>query len=229
MIGVMARLIDVETGRVIWGSQYRGDAADLFSIQDAVCESVAAALKISVSSDVRNRMARPATTNIDAFEFYSKGRSFLERRDVEQNIDYAIQMFDEALKLDHNFALAYAGLGEAYWQKYQYTRDEAWVGSAIAASDQALALDPDQAQVHVSLGILYHGTGKLDQAISEFEHAASLQPMSDDAYKWLGQCFQRKGEMERAVRAIGTITSSLDIVIIDSVVTTTPPSSSGGQ
>ncbi|HSF23268.1 MAG TPA: tetratricopeptide repeat protein, partial [Blastocatellia bacterium] len=199
MIGVMARLTDAETGRVIWGEQYRGDAEDLFSIQDAVCESVAAALKLSVSAEVRDEIARPATTNIDAFELYSKGRAFIERRDVRENIDFAIQMFEEALKLDSNFALAHAGLGEAYWRKYQATREPGWVDRAVAASDHALVLDPSQAQVHISLGIIYHGTGKIERAVEEFERALELRPTSDEAYKWLGRCCQRKGDIECAV------------------------------
>jgi len=199
MIGVMARLSDAETGRVIWGAQYRGDPADLFGFQDAVCEGVAEALKLSISSEIRDDLARPATTNIDAFEFYSRGREFLERRDVQENIDFAVQMFEEALRLDQNFSLAYAGLGEAYWQKYQITHDSAWVEGAISASDHALLLDPNQAQVHVVLGIIYHGTGKIDRAIEELERAANLQPMNDDAHKWLGRCWQGKGDMERAV------------------------------
>lgn len=204
IIGVLARLTDAETGRVIWGSQYRGDAADLFSIQDAVCESVAEALKLGISSDVRDQIARPATTNIDAFEFYSRGRAYLERRDVKENIDFAVQMFEGALSLDPDFALAYAGLGEAYWQKYQITHDSAWVDAAISASDRALVLDPNQAQIHISLGIIYHGTGKIDSAIEEFECAIELQPVSDDAYKWAGQCWQRKGNMEKAVKCFQT-------------------------
>jgi len=199
VIGVMARLTDAESGHVIWGSQYRGDAADLFSIHDTVCESVAEALKLSISREVRDQIARAATTNLDAFEFYSKGRAFLERYEVSVNVDFAIQMFDEALKLDQDFALAYAGLGEAYWRKYQDTRDNVWVQPAIAASDRALSLDPDQAQVHISLGIIYHGTGKLEKAIEEFDLAVELRPASDDAFRWLGRCYTRKGETERAI------------------------------
>ena len=199
VIGVMARLTDAETGRVIWGSQYRGDAADLFSIQDAVCESVAEALKLSISSDERDEIARPVTTNIDAFELYSQGRAFLERRDVKENTDFAIQMFEEALKLDSEFALAHTGLGEAYWRKYEISRENVWVDRAVAAIDHALVLDPRQAQVHVSLGIIYHGTGKIDQAIEEFERAIGWQPLGDDAHKWLGLCFAHKGEIDRAV------------------------------
>lgn len=202
VIGVMARLTDAETGHVIWGSQYRGDAADLFSIQDAVCESVAEALKLSISSEVRDQIARPATTNLDAFEFYSKGRAFLDRYEVNVNVDFAIQMFDEALKLDENFALAYAGLGEAYWRKYQDTSENVWVDPAIAASDRALALDPYQAQVHISLGMIYYGTGKTERAIEEFDRAAELRPVGDDAFRWLGLCYTRKGEMERAIHCL---------------------------
>ncbi|MEK6302968.1 MAG: tetratricopeptide repeat protein [Acidobacteriota bacterium] len=199
MIGVMARLTDAETGRVIWGEQFRGDAADLFSMQDAVCEGVAEALKLSISSEVRDQIARPATRNMDAFEFYSKGRAFLERREVKENIDFAIQMFEEALKLDRDFALAQAGLGEAFWHKYDETREGTWVDRAIAASDSALVLDPNQAQVHISLGIIYHGTGKIERAIEEFECAIQLQPMSDAAHRWLGRCYTQEGEMERAI------------------------------
>ena len=199
IIGVMARLTDAETGRVLWGAQYRGDSSDLFSIQDAVCESVAETLKLSIPSEVRDQLARPATTNIDAFEFYSKGRAYIERRDQKENIDFAVQMFREALRLDPDFVLAHAGLGEAYWHKYQATRDSVWVDSAIAASDHALILDPYQAQVHISLGIIYQGTGKIEGAIEEFERAVALQPMSDAAHRWLGRCYVQQGEMERAI------------------------------
>jgi len=199
MVGVMARLTDAESGVVIWGEQFRGDSADLFSMQDAVCEGVAEALKLSISSEVRDQIARPATRNMDAFEFYSKGRAFLERREVKENVDFAIQMFEEALKLDRDFALAQAGLGEAFWHKYDETRDVTWVDRAIAASDSALVLDPNQAQVHISLGIIYHGTGKIDRAIEEFERAVELQPMSDAAHRWLGRCYTQEGEMERPI------------------------------
>ena len=196
---IMARLTDAESGRVIWGAQYRGDVSDLFSIQDAVCESVAAALKLSISNEVRDQMARPATNNMDAFELYSKGRALLERRDVKENIDSATQVFEEALRLDPDFALAQAGLGEAYWRKYLATRDAVWFERAIAAGDRALVLDPYQAQVHVLLGIVYHGTGKIERAIEEFERARELQPASDDPYRWLGRCYMQKGEMAQAI------------------------------
>jgi non-specific serine/threonine protein kinase len=198
-ITIMARLTDARSGRVIWGAQYRGDASNLFDIQDAVCEGVAAALKVTISSEARGRLLRSPTINLDSFSFYSKGRALLERRDVEENIDSAISMFEGALKLDPDFALAQAGLSEAYWLKYETSREIGWVERAITAGDRALVLDPYQAQVHISMGIIYHGTANLERAIEEFEHAIELQPASDDAYRWLGRCYMRKGDMERAV------------------------------
>ncbi|HKP87428.1 MAG TPA: tetratricopeptide repeat protein [Blastocatellia bacterium] len=199
MIAVMARLIDVMSGRVLWGEQYRGAASDIFDMQDAVCSGVAAALKVGMSETMHDRLARPATTNIEAFELYSKGRAFLDRLDLKESIDSAIQSFEDAIKLDPEFALAYAGLSETYWQKYRASLDSAWVERAIAAADRALVLDPYQAQVHTSLGYIYFETGKVDKAISELERAIDLQPLNDDAFRRLGRCYERKGEMERAI------------------------------
>jgi eukaryotic-like serine/threonine-protein kinase len=196
----MLRLTEVETGRVMWGGQYRGESEDLFALQDVVCEGVATALKIDISGELRDRLAHPPTANAVAFDFYSKGRDFVERFDVKPNVDYAIQMFDKALSRDDHFALAQAGLCEAYWRKYQETRDAIWVERAVGAGDHALALDPHQAEVHVSLGVVYAGTGRVDPAILEFERAIEIEPMNNDAYRWLARCYQRKGEILLAIR-----------------------------
>lgn len=196
---IMVRLSDVESGRVIWGDQYSGVESDLFAIQDTVCEAVAAALRIRITTDVRDRLTPPPAANLEAFERYSKGRAFLERRDVDRNIDYAIQMFEEALKLDAGFALAQAGLGEAYWLKYEATHEDSWVEQAIAACDRALILDPEHSQVHLSLGIVYHGTGKIERAIEEFKNVIERQPLSDDAHRWLGRCYMARNELDLAI------------------------------
>jgi len=197
---IMVRLSDVASGRVIWGDRYSGDESELFRIQDTVCEDVANALRVRVSTDMRVAVAGEARpVNLDAFERYSKGRAFLERREITRNIDYGIQMFEEALKLDPTFALAQAGLGEAYWLKYEATHEEQWVERAIAACDRALVLDPQHAQVHLSLGIVYHGTGKIERAIEEFKNVIERQPLSDDAHRWLGRCYRERDELELAL------------------------------
>jgi eukaryotic-like serine/threonine-protein kinase len=198
-LGIMARLTDAETGRVIWGEQYRGDSSDLFSIQDSVCDGVVAALKLNISADLRDSLSRPATVSIEAFDAYSGGRASLERRDSKEHIDVGIELFKQAAALDPEFALAHAGLCEAYWMKYEATGQNEWADAAIVSGDRALIVDSQQAQVRVSLGIVYHGTGKVERAIEELQKAIELQPLSDDAFKWLGRCYTRTGELDRAV------------------------------
>jgi non-specific serine/threonine protein kinase len=195
---VRARLIEVDSSYVIWGERYRGASSDLFRIQDSLCDGVAVALKLNIASQARTK-ALPVTADIEAFECYSMGRAYLEQYYVKENIDAAIRTLEQATKLDERFALPYASLGEAYWRKYVITLDYEWVRRAIAASDRALVLDPEQSLVHVSLGYIYYSTRNIDAAIREFELALEIQPVCDDAFRRLGKCYQVKGDLQTAV------------------------------
>lgn len=198
-VRVVVRLTDAASGRVVWGGQYQGDESELFEIQDKVCEGVAAALRTHSTGRPTQSGGMAAPASLDAFIFYSKGRAFLERREVSANIEHAVGMFEEALKLDPAFAPAHAGLGEALWLKYEETGDAGLIKRARAACDRALVLDPQQPEVHIALGIVYHGTGNLSAAVEEFGRAVELQPTSDEAYKWLGRCLLERGDPEGAI------------------------------
>lgn len=198
-IAVNARLTEVKTKRVIWGSQYRGDAEDMFGIQDAVCRSVAHALEVNISTGTRKQIAEARPTNLNALELLARGEDLLQHRDVRENILAAIQAFQEAVKLDPQFALAHAELGKAYWRQFQESHENEWIQKAVTACDHALVLDAGQPQVHISLAIIYLETGKTDRAIEELQHTLRLQPSSDEAHKWLGLCYQRKGEVKKAI------------------------------
>lgn len=195
---VRTRLIEVDSGHIIWGEQYRGASADLFRIQDSLCDGVAIALKLNITSQ-SHTTPLPVTADIEAFECYSKGRTYLEQYHVKENIDAAIGVLEQAARLDERFALPYACLGEAYWRKYVNTLDYEWVRRAIAASDRALVLDPQQSQVHVGLGYIYYSTRNIEAAIREFELALEIQPVCDDAFRRLGKCYQVKGDLQTAV------------------------------
>lgn len=195
---VRARLIEVDRSYIIWGEQYRGISSDLFRIQDSLCDGVVVALKLNIASQARTT-SPPVTANIEAFECYSEGRAYLEQYYVKENIDAAISILEQATRLDERFALPYASLGEAYWRKYVITLDYEWVRRAIAASDRALVLDPEQSQVHVSLGYIYYSTRNIDAAIREFELALEIQPVCDEAFRRLGKCYQVKGDLQTAV------------------------------
>lgn len=200
-IAVMARLIDVVSGRVLWGSRYRGVGSDIFSILDSVCKGILDALPVQVSTQLREDISKPITHNVDAFELYSMGQALLERYDVRENVSAAVQLFEKAVQLDPNFALAHAALGEACWRRYEKTHDSTWVRRSITSCDHALVLDPSQSRVHISLAITYFGTGKIDEAIEELNRALALQPLRDDAYNWLGRCYEEKRDRDRALAA----------------------------
>lgn len=200
-VAVMARLIDVSTGHVLWGSRFRGTASDIFHILDSVCKGIVDALPVHVSARTREDISRPATSNVEAFELYSKGHALLERYDIRENISTAINLLEKAVALDPKFALAHAALGEACWRKYENTHDSSWVRRSITSCDYALVLDPGQARVYVSLAITYFGTGRIDEAIEELNRALALQPGSDDAYNWLGRCYEEKRDRPRALAA----------------------------
>ena len=196
---IMVRLIEVATGHVIWGGQYFGESSDLFKIQQTLCIEITSALNIDMSSGDQKRIARPATSDIGAFELYSQARALLERYDVKENIDEAIGLLEEAVKHHSSFALPYTGLSEAYWRKYILTTEESWVTRAIGACDRALVLDPYQPEVHISLATIYYNTGRLERAIESFEKAIQIQPASDRALRGLGWCYQKKGDKEQAI------------------------------
>ncbi|PWT90353.1 MAG: hypothetical protein C5B54_07310 [Acidobacteria bacterium] len=198
-VGINARLTEVRSGKVLWGSTYRGAASDLFGIQDSVCHSVAEAMQLKLSSDASRNISSSGTDNLSAFELLSKGKALMERRDIRENISAAIVAFKDALAIDPRFALAHAELGQACWLQYQETHDTDWVDRAISACDHALILDPSQPQVHISLGVIYFGTGKMERAVEELKRALELQPSSDEAYKWLGRCNLRLGNVDSAV------------------------------
>ena len=196
---IMVRLSEVATSHVIWGGQYFGGSSDLFKIQQTLCRDVASALKIDISPSDEQRIARPPTRDIEAFELYSQARSLLDRYDVKENIDEAVSLLEEAVKHQPGFALPFTGLSEAYWHKYQLTLDALWVTRAIAACDRALVLDPYQPEVHISLADIYYNTGRLDQAIESFGRAIEIQPAGDRALRGLGLCYQKNGDMQSAV------------------------------
>jgi len=184
-----------------WGGDTEGDVEDLFALERRLASELSGALRLMLTETVRRRLETPPTLDPQAFADYLQARAFLERPDVTGNIDRAITLFQGAIQKDPNFALAHAGLGEAYWSRYERTKDAQWTGEARRAVEEARRIDPDQAAVRYSLAVIYRGTGRVDDAIAELNRALALRPNSDDAYRLLGDIFAARGKSEDAVAA----------------------------
>jgi eukaryotic-like serine/threonine-protein kinase len=180
--------------------RYRGDTGNLFDFHRQVAEGLAAALNQEGAMPVgATPRARQPTADQDAFADYSQARLFLERPDVAGNVDRAIQLFQSAISRDSRFALAHAGLGEAYWAKYKETKAAEWTARATAAILEALSLDADQPEVRLSLAVMYQGLGRVDEAVAELRHVIQMQPNNDDPHRLLGGIDVDRGQWNDAV------------------------------
>jgi tetratricopeptide (TPR) repeat protein len=188
-------------GSVAWAEEYGGSLPELFALQRELAKGLAGGLNLVLSEGDRNELAEQPTDNVEAFAEYAQARTFLDRRDVEGNLDRAITLFDQAIAKDPGFALAHAGLGAAYWQKYAATKDAVWTTRAIDAGLEALRLDPRQADVHVALATVYHGLGRTSAAVDALDEALALHPNTDDAHRLLGDIHAANGRTDEAVAA----------------------------
>jgi len=175
--------------------RFTGDVAQIFDLHQRITQGVIAALTAenAVSSDDAPRPA--PTTNQEAYADYAQARLFLERPD---GVDHAVRLFESAIARDNRFALAYAGLGQAYWSKYSQTQDPAWTTKATTAILDALRIDPDQPEVRLSLAVMYQGLGRREAAEEELRRVITLQPWNDDAHRLIAGIHIDRSEWDKA-------------------------------
>ncbi len=105
-VRITAQLVETSTRHSVWAERYDRQLEDVFAIQEEIARSIAQALRITLTPQEEKTMARKPTENPQAYDFYLRGRSYTRR----ENMDYALQMFEQAIQLDPNFALAHAGI-----------------------------------------------------------------------------------------------------------------------
>jgi TolB-like protein/tRNA A-37 threonylcarbamoyl transferase component Bud32/Tfp pilus assembly protein PilF len=154
---VSAALVDAQTGFQIWSDRYDREMADVFEIQDEIVSSLVAALAPALLGGAKEAVRRP-TDNLEAYEFYLKGRHYWHQRSPT-TLKLAIQSFERAIALDADYALAYAGLADSWalYRPYGWLPVEACRPQARAAVERAMALGPELAEVQFAqaLHLLY--------------------------------------------------------------------------
>ena len=184
---------------VAWGDSVEGAFERIFDLQARLASMLTNALVVRVSAREREKMNEQPTNSPGALSAYWRGTALLERADIKGNADAAIGAFGEALRLDSQFALAHAGLSQAYRQKYSETKDPAWAQRAIEEATNALRLDPDRAEVRYVLALTLAGSGRLDESIEELNRALALQPNYEDARRRLGLVLAEQGQVDEAI------------------------------
>ena len=196
---ISAKLVDADSGYQRWGNAYERQLEDVFAIQADIARHVAEALKLNLAEPALARKQRHAPANMEAYEFYLRGRQAFHQLS-ETTGRHAAEMFRRAIELEPDYAPALAGLADALVLLMQWrfvARDEV-LSEASAAAAKALDLAPDLAEAQVAQGNVRSLAGDDAGAVRAFEHAIALNPGLYEAWYFYGRhCFAR-GESARA-------------------------------
>ena len=189
------------SGKQLWTKDFTGVRQDLLTIEDQIYNELATALELKPSDEELARNALRPTENVAAYELYLKGRNILRgKRDVKR-VQSAVDLYEQAIKKDASFALAYAGLADASMVMYKLNHDAVWSQKALSAAQHAQTLNDEIPEVHFALGNVYNATGKATEGILELKHALTLAPNSDQGYQLLGDAYMAAGKATDALQA----------------------------
>jgi serine/threonine protein kinase/Flp pilus assembly protein TadD len=204
---ITAQLVETNSGHTLWAQRYDREMADVFEVQDEIARSIAQAFRINLTPQEESKIARKPTENSLAYDYFLRGRSYTRR----ESLDFAIQMFEQAIKLDSSFASAYAGIANACGLQFEYHgRIPVWIERAETACQRALELDPKLADALVARARIFYAQQHYDEAARYSLQAIDRKPDCEGAYNVLGRAYFASGRfkeaadlIERAVEANG--------------------------
>jgi serine/threonine protein kinase/tetratricopeptide (TPR) repeat protein len=200
-MSIIVNLMDIPDAKKLWSQQFSGVAKDLLTIEDQISTQLVATLALKPTNEEMARAEAHPTENIEAYDLYLKGRNSLRGQQDLKNVETAISYFEEALKKDPGFALAYAGVSDASLVMYLEKKDNFWSQKSLAAAQQAERINDKLPEVHFALGRVYNASGKSAEAIAELKRALELAPNSDDGYRGLGKAYLALGQKDQAIQA----------------------------
>jgi TolB-like protein/class 3 adenylate cyclase/Flp pilus assembly protein TadD len=205
-VRVTAQLIDATRGVHLWSERYDRELKDVFAVQDAITQHVAATLAIKLSQIEQDRALAKPPSVLQAYDYVLRGRAFLARQTRTANRE-ARRMFQNAIELDPKYSAAYAALG---WSQYlAVTRGwTEFLAEGLERTEElaltALRLDPWNDQGHQLLGWVYLYRQQYERAMSELERAIDINPSDANAHARQGAVLLYSGHPDDAIRALET-------------------------
>ena len=198
-VRIVAQLIDAQTDKHLWAETYDRDMKDVFAIQSEVAQNIAAALKVHLSPEEKERIEAKPTEDLTAYDCYLKGREYYYRYRKQDN-EAAISLFKRALELDPRFALAYAGLSDAYSQAVtRFGREDELIDRAVEAGQKAIVLDPNLAEAYKALGLAGFARGMMGGSLEMCMKAVELNPSYFPAVANIGVVYANTGRYAEAL------------------------------
>ncbi len=197
---ITAQLVNVADGYQLWSERYDREMEDVFAIQDDISQAIVKALRVILSEDEKKAIEKARTENVEAYEYYLRGRQFFHQL-RRKSLEYARQMFNKAIEIDPDYALAHAGVADCCSLLYTYfDARESNIRHADLASQRALELEPGLAEAHVARGIAVSLSKRFEEAEREFETAMKLDPKLFEAPYFFGRALKSQGRFAEAAR-----------------------------
>jgi serine/threonine-protein kinase len=211
-LNVSMELIDAQTKTHLWSHSYSRNRSDILELQREICEDINEQLRSDLSSEERSRLSEQYTDNAEAYKLYLKGRIAWGRRTPEE-VKNSIEFFNQAIRLDPTYALAYAGLSDAYTTlgvTLPILPPREVMQQAKAAAEHAISLNPKLADAHTSLAVVVMMYDwDWDRAEREFKKAIELNPNLSSARNWYAYYLIAMGRFDEA-EAEGELARQLD-------------------
>jgi tetratricopeptide (TPR) repeat protein len=198
---ISAELVDVRYNKLLWGEQYERKFSELLQTQREIAREIVDKLKLRVSGEEKG-LAKHYTESNEAYQLYLKGRFYWNKRNAEA-LRKSVEYFNQAIEKDPNFALAYAGLADAYcvFPTYSAASPRDSYPKGKAAAKKAVEIDDTLAEAHASLAwVLFLFDWNLAESDREFQRAIQLNPNYPTAHHWYGNASLRvMGRFDEAI------------------------------
>ena len=201
---ITTQLIDAKQDTYLWADKYNGTMEDIFDIQENVAIKIVKALKMRLSPSEKRNLKQRGTYKTDAYQLYLKGRFFWNKRNHE-GLQLAIKYFEQAIEIDSQYALAWAGIADSYNLLGEYgtvSRKELYP-KALEAVKKALKYDNNLAEAHTSLAsLLMLDEWDWKNSLHEFQTAIKLNPNYATAHHWFAEWYLFNGRTDEAIEEI---------------------------
>jgi serine/threonine protein kinase/tetratricopeptide (TPR) repeat protein len=195
---VSAQLVSVSNGYQLWSERYDRELEDVFAIQDEIAGSIVKALRVVLSDKEKKAIEKAPTANVQAYDFYLRGRQYFHQW-RKKGVEYARRMFERAMEIDPDYALAHAGAADCCSSLFTWwDASRSNLEGADTYSRRALELDPELAEAHNARALALTLRKEYDEAETEFRAAIRLNPKLFEARFFFARACLAQGKYQEA-------------------------------